>query len=141
MRACAGASGVAVCCFVPKRAKKQFSFWEDPYAFIHSDTLNEEPDVGQDRLCVRFISVSVYSKEQPIAKATLSLCGPSSDPLKVRSQFGVMDHNGGTTTLTVYVVQKLVTPLLGFPAITDLLMLMHLVDSVNRELQADIKKQ
>ena len=95
-------------------------------------------DTGAD---ATVIPATTYSKERhgPLTKATIPLCGPSNEPLKVRGQFdGVMAYKDRTTTQPVYVVQKLATPLLGFPAISDL-KLLHLVDSV-RELEADMKK-
>lgn len=87
------------------------------------------------------IPATTYSKERhgPLTKATIPLCGPSNEPLQVKGQFdGVMAYKDRTTTQPVYVVQKLATPLLGFPAISDL-KLLHLVDNV-RELEADMKK-
>lgn len=96
-------------------------------------------DTGAD---VTVIPATVYSREQhgPLTKATIPLCGPSNEPLKVRGQFeGVMEYKDRTTTQPVYVVQKLATPLLGFPAISEL-QLMHLVDSVGK-LEADMKRQ
>ncbi|KAL2104369.1 hypothetical protein ACEWY4_001237 [Coilia grayii] len=85
---------------------------------------------------------SAYSEgwHGPLTKASIPLCGPSSEPLKVRGQFnGVMRYKDRTTTQPVYVVQKLATPLLGLPAISDL-KLLHVVDSVI-ELEADMKTQ
>lgn len=88
------------------------------------------------------IPAAAYSEEQhgPLTKAAIPLCGPSNEPLKVKGQFnGVMEYKGRKTAQPVYVVQRLATPLLGFPAISGL-QLMHLIDSVG-ELEADMKKQ
>ena len=85
---------------------------------------------------------TAYSRERhgPLTKAAMLLCGPSNEPLKVRGPFsGVMEYKDRATTQTVYVVQKLATPLLGLPAISDL-KLLHIVDRV-RVLESHMKKQ
>lgn len=77
---------------------------------------------------------TAYSRERhgPLTKAAMLLCGPSNEPLKVRGPFsGVMEYKDRATTQTVYVVQKLATPLLGLPAISDL-KLLHLVQQCKR---------
>uniref|UniRef100_A0A3B3C9Q2 Gypsy retrotransposon integrase-like protein 1 n=1 Tax=Oryzias melastigma TaxID=30732 RepID=A0A3B3C9Q2_ORYME len=95
-------------------------------------------DTGAD---VTVIPAATYSKDLhgQLAKAEKALCGPGGEALKVKGQFdAVMKYKDRTTTQPVYVIQRLSTPLLGFPAISAL-GLLHLVDSV-KELEDDMKK-
>lgn len=88
------------------------------------------------------ISSAAYSEglHGPLTKADIPLCGPSNEPLQVRGQFkAVIKYKDRTTRQLVYMVEKLATPLLGLPAITDL-KLLHVVNSV-RELEVDMKNQ
>nr|XP_057937756.1 cytokine receptor family member b2 isoform X2 [Doryrhamphus excisus] len=95
-------------------------------------------DTGAD---VTVIPAAIYSKGiyGPLTRAEKPLCGPSGETLKVKGQFdAVIKYKDNATTQPIYVVQRLSTPLLGFPAISAL-GLLHPVDSV-KELEADMKK-
>ncbi|XP_063077523.1 uncharacterized protein K02A2.6-like [Engraulis encrasicolus] len=106
---------------------------------VNGQALTFKLDTGAD---ATVIPSAAYSERLhgPLTKASIPLCGPSNEPLQVRGQFNaVMTYKDRTTVQPVYVVQKLATPLLGLPAISDL-KLIHVVDSVV-ESENDMKKQ
>lgn len=105
---------------------------------INGKELTFKLDTGAD---VTVIPATACSTDLhgTLTRAEKPLCGPSGETLKVKGQFTAeMRYKDKTTTQTVYVVQRLATPLLGFPAILAL-GLLHPVDSV-KELEADMKK-
>lgn len=75
---------------------------------------------------VTAISEATYKKLDtlPLEKASNTLYGPTHQSLKVLEQFtGTLEHQGHSSTQTVFVVQDLRSNLLGLPAIGSLQLL------------------
>ena len=75
---------------------------------------------------VTAISEATYKKLDtlPLEKASNTLYGPTHQSLKVLEQFtGTLEHQGHSSTQTVFVVQDLRSNLLGLPAIASLQLL------------------
>lgn len=90
---------------------------------VNGHDLTFKLDTGADAIV---IPSAAYSEKRhgPLTKTYIPLCGPSNEPLQVRGQFeAVLKYKDRTTRQLVYAVQKLATPLLGLPAITDLKLL------------------
>ncbi len=110
------------------KSENSTDVWQRPI-IINGKQIIFKLDTGA---VVTAIPERLYSKRSHgiLSPPTKKLCGPSNKPIPVRGQFDAsLNHQGKIIKHPVFVIPRLVIPLLGLPAIKEL-NLLHTVDVI-----------